>query len=114
LNSVKRPEVVNTTFVEAFMSDLFSEPRISLNALASREVHLSTTQENRAMVSQTDKEPMLLLTPRTAATALAISPRKLWELTNRREIACVRIGRSVRYRPEFLAAYLDNLETMSA
>lgn len=41
--------------------------------------------------------PRLLLTARDAAAALAISERKLWELTNGGVIKVVRIGRSVRY-----------------
>ena len=39
----------------------------------------------------------LLLTPGEAAQALAISPRKLWALTDAGEIRRIRIGRSVRY-----------------
>ena len=39
----------------------------------------------------------LLLTAREAAAALAISERKLWELTSGGIIRAVRIGRSVRY-----------------
>jgi excisionase family DNA binding protein len=42
-----------------------------------------------------------------AAKALAISPRKLWELTASGKIPCVRIGRSVRYKPEDLTAWID-------
>lgn len=45
-----------------------------------------------------------LMTARDAQRYLAISPRKLWELTNCGELQCVRIGRSVRYT-------LDDLET---
>lgn len=45
-----------------------------------------------------ESERRLLLTTREAAIALAISERKLWELTNRKEIPSVRIGRAVRYR----------------
>ena len=39
----------------------------------------------------------ILLTPREASNALAISPRKLWSLTASGEIPSVRIGRCVRY-----------------
>ena len=50
----------------------------------------------------------LLLTAREAAAALAISERKLWELTSGGNIKVVRIGRSVRYSrvalEEFVAA----------
>ena len=42
--------------------------------------------------------PQLLLTSLEAAKVLSISPRKLWELTNRREIPAIRIGRAVRYK----------------
>ena len=45
------------------------------------------------------KRAPLLVNALDAATMLAISPRKLWELTNCGEIPCVRIGRAVRYKP---------------
>lgn len=47
-----------------------------------------------------------LLTPIEAATTLGISPRKLWELSNRKEIASVRIGRCVRYDPRDLSDFV--------
>lgn len=50
----------------------------------------------------------LLLTTKEAALALAISQRKLWELTNRKEIACIRCGRSVRYSPTDLQAWIES------
>ena len=49
----------------------------------------------------------LLLHPQEAAQALAISPRTLWTLTQRGEIACVRIGRSVRYSQADIKAYIQ-------
>lgn len=51
--------------------------------------------------------PPLLLRPSDAAHALAISPRKLWELTNRGELPAVRIGRAVRYDPCDLTAWIE-------
>ena len=48
----------------------------------------------------------LLLTPRQAATALAISPRKLWSLTASGEIPSVRLGRCVRYPIDQLQAWI--------
>jgi predicted DNA-binding transcriptional regulator AlpA len=48
-----------------------------------------------------------LLTPKDAAAACAISPRKLWSLTASGDIPCVRIGRSVRYDAMDLAAFID-------
>lgn len=50
---------------------------------------------------------LLLLKPEQAARTLAISPRKLWTMTNCGEIPCVRIGRSVRYCPDDLRAWLE-------
>lgn len=39
----------------------------------------------------------LLLTVRETAAMLALSERKLWELTNREGLPSIRIGRLVRY-----------------
>lgn len=50
--------------------------------------------------------PTLLLKPREAAAALSISERALWSLTSRGEVPCVRLGRSVRYEPSALAAFV--------
>lgn len=48
----------------------------------------------------------LLLRPPDAAKLLAISPRKLWELTNTREVPSVRIGRCLRYPKEELKLWV--------
>lgn len=50
-------------------------------------------------------EPFLLR-PAEAARYLAISPRKLWELTNAREVPAIRIGRSLRYPTEELRTWV--------
>ncbi len=50
----------------------------------------------------------LLLTEKQAATVLAISVRKLWELRTKRAIPFVRIGRSIRYSPADLQAWIDD------
>ena len=52
-------------------------------------------------------KPALLLTPRQAAEALAISQRKLWSMTASGEIPHVRIGRSVRYPVDDLRDWID-------
>lgn len=54
-----------------------------------------------------DAPKRMLLRPAEAARSLAISPRKLWELTNRGEVPSVRIGRALRYRPEALSEWLE-------
>jgi excisionase family DNA binding protein len=56
------------------------------------------------------KNTALLLTPREAATTLAISERHLWGLTNSGKIPSVRLGRSVRYRYEILAQFVATQE----
>lgn len=50
--------------------------------------------------------PRLLLTARDAAFALAISERKLWELTNCGTIKAVRIGTAVRYATATLEEFI--------
>jgi excisionase family DNA binding protein len=50
--------------------------------------------------------PELLLRPRDAARRLAISERKLWDLTARKAIRAVRIDRAVRYDVRDLEAYI--------
>jgi len=51
-----------------------------------------------------------LLTPKQAATALAISPRKLWQLTKDGDIPHVRMGRSVRYDVVDLQAAIEQMK----
>jgi excisionase family DNA binding protein len=50
----------------------------------------------------------LLLTPRDAARALAISERTLWGLTKQGLIPCIRIGRAVRYALADLEAWIES------
>ena len=51
--------------------------------------------------------PRLLLRPTEAAEALALSPRLLWSLTAKGDIPAVRIGRTLRYDPRDLIAWID-------
>ncbi len=50
----------------------------------------------------------LLLTPKQAASALAISARKLWSLTASGEMPHLRIGRAVRYPVGDLRQWIDD------
>ncbi len=52
--------------------------------------------------------PTLLLTPRQAAEALAISARKLWAMTASSEIPYIRLGRCVRYPVDDLMRWIDD------
>ena len=58
------------------------------------------------MTMQTETTPRLLK-PKEAAESLAISERTLWALTASGDVASVRIGRSVRYDPADLAAFIQ-------
>ena len=60
------------------------------------------------MHSSTPTKPALLLTPRQAAEALAISPRKLWGMTASGEIPHIRLGRSVRYPVDALQRMIES------
>ena len=57
------------------------------------------------------KVSIMLVKAKEAAAALSISERKLWELTNRKEIPCIRVGRSVRYSLADLAAWIERKRT---
>ncbi len=48
----------------------------------------------------------LLLTPRQAARELAISERKLWQLTKDGMIPVVKLGRSARYPRQALVEWI--------
>lgn len=69
---------------------------------------LSTSIPHDALVPVTES---LLLRPIDAAKLLAISPRKLWEMTTTKEVPSVRIGRSIRYVREELKAWVANRQT---
>lgn len=57
------------------------------------------------------QDPILMNT-REAARALSISERKLWDLTAPRgPIPSVKLGRSVRYRPEDLRDWAAEAKT---
>lgn len=69
---------------------------------------LSTSLPHAALAPVTES---LLLRPIEAAKLLAISPRKLWEMTTTKEVPSVRIGRSIRYVREELKAWVANRQT---
>jgi len=56
--------------------------------------------------------PKLLLKSREAAKLLSVSERTLWNLTQRGELPCVRIGkRGIRYDPKDLSRWLESRKT---
>ena len=59
--------------------------------------------------SFTEKHDLAMLTTRQTAKALAISPRKLWEMTKLNQIPHVRLGRCVRYSPVDLQRWIESL-----
>ena len=60
------------------------------------------------LVHKTLADMPRLLRVAEASRVLAISPRKLWSLTNCGDIPCVRIGRSVRYDPLDLSNWIES------
>ena len=52
--------------------------------------------------------PRLLLRPPEAAAALGISARALWSETRIGRIPAIRIGKSVRYSPDALRAWIES------
>ena len=67
-----------------------------------------TDQEAQAATDSIDRSPEpILYGGMDTCRMMAISPRKLWELTNRNEIESVKIGTARRYRKEAIVAYID-------
>jgi excisionase family DNA binding protein len=64
--------------------------------------------------SAADNEDALLWTRREAARAMRLSERYLLKLDTAGVLPAVRLGRSVRYRPESLRAALAQLEARQA
>jgi excisionase family DNA binding protein len=60
----------------------------------------------RETLAPDDGASPLALRPKEAAKALGIGTRLLWEMTNRGEIPCVRIGRCVTYPVDLLREWL--------
>lgn len=56
--------------------------------------------------TQIPLEIILLLSPPEAARALKLSERTLSHFTANGTIPCIRIGRSVRYSPDALRAWI--------
>jgi excisionase family DNA binding protein len=54
-----------------------------------------------------EKKVVLLWSLREAAEALGISQRKLWGMTDSREIPHVRLGRCLRYSVHELEQWID-------
>ncbi len=54
---------------------------------------------------------MKFLTPKEAAERLAVSPKHVYTLCDKRVIASHKIGRSVRISEEDFAAYLASVRT---
>jgi excisionase family DNA binding protein len=54
-----------------------------------------------------EKKVVLLWSLREAAEALGISQRKLWGMTDSREIPHVRLGRCLRYPVNELEQWID-------
>lgn len=63
------------------------------------------SQARGALPTPTPTPP--LLTTKEVASMLAICERKLFSMRSSAELRCIRIGRSVRYDPREVAAFLE-------
>lgn len=91
---------------DAASSSEFSRPW--RNTHATRQLPMSPPQPLAVSPPRPIVLAKLLAKVPEAAGALAISERKLWELTDPRgPIPCVRIGRSVRYDLRDLRTYIE-------
>lgn len=54
----------------------------------------------------TTPSPALLIAPKAACAMLCIGERQLWQLSNCRAIPSLKIGKSRRYSPAELAAWV--------
>jgi excisionase family DNA binding protein len=52
-----------------------------------------------------------LLSADQASKVLLVSTRTLYTLSQRGDLPCIKIGRSVRYHPKDIEAYLDRQRT---
>lgn len=68
----------------------------------------SSSNDHGGTLPTANDSDALLLRPIEAARLLALSPRKLWELTSTKEIPSVRIGRSIRYVREELKTWVES------
>jgi hypothetical protein len=59
-------------------------------------------------------ENVKLITPREQAALLSVCTRHLHDLKNQRIIPCVKLGRSIRYNPQAVAAALERNATQKA
>lgn len=58
-----------------------------------------------------DEHTKVLVNAKEASKMLSVSERMLWTLTNQGEVPAIRIGRSVRYDPADIWAYVDRKRT---
>ncbi len=68
--------------------------------LSNRNTGMNSDRRNNTTIATR------LLRAQEAAEQLAISQRKLWEITNTGELKSIKIGRAVRYHPDDLADFI--------
>lgn len=95
---------MHTSFESTFRSLLKSVLSEVLNEILPPLATRPESHAEQAAAEQTS----LLMTPREAAKALAISARTLWTLTQTGDIARVRIGRLVRYEADAVRKWVKD------
>lgn len=102
--------------IEAYRSEFvaklkFRVERIESDPRRAFEKTSSALASVRKEVATEDNKPQRFITVREQANLLSISPRHLNDLTRQRLIPCFRIGRSIRYNPQAVAAALERNAT---
>jgi excisionase family DNA binding protein len=84
----------------------------AFRTVAAREILFDVSADCPTAPTPTPVGEPKLLTARDAAKALAVCEKTLWTLTNQGELPVVRIGRSVRYDPRDLSAWITRNKSM--
>jgi excisionase family DNA binding protein len=90
---------IDATQLEAIIRKVVGE---TLTQMHARRADIRCTSGPEAVTEE------LLLKAPAAAKALGISERALWTLTRKGDIPHVKIGRSVRYSPDDLRAWIGS------
>ena len=103
-------EAYRSEFVEKLkdrVERMESDPRRAFEKTSS-----ALASVRREVAAEADAHtPQKFITVREQANLLSIAPRHLHDLTRQNLIPCFRIGRSIRYNPQAVAAALERNAT---
>lgn len=119
-------KLIKITVTAPYLAAIFSARAKTVRTLLVKRPILNSTKSlskldtNTSLVTNSTKEnkelkaaPCRLLTIKQAAAFFQVSERYLWNITETGGLNCVRMGRSVRYKMEYLEQYIDRLRLES-